>query len=62
MGLLGKGTAKLVKSYSYIDNYSETHTGENVWTLDEAGRPTKCVTTKTSSYGSSTATYTWNYK
>ena len=59
MGLLGKGTANLVESYNVV---GESETGNNVWTLDDAGRPIKCVTTITSSYGSYTNTYTWSYK
>ena len=64
MGLLGKGTAKLVKSYSYSDVYNETNTAENVWTLDDAGRPTKCVTTTIHSSWSTpnTSTYFWTYR
>ena len=61
MGLLGKGTANLVNSYS---RSSDTTTGENSWTLDDAGRPTKCVTTTTYAGSStpSTSTYFWTYR
>lgn len=79
MGLLGMGTANLVKSYgqNYTNNdplKSLTYyslTGENEWTLDDAGRPIKCVTTetKTRQYDSSapstntnTYYYIWNYR
>ena len=63
MGLLGKSTANLVKSYSYSDG-SYTRTGENVWTLDDAGRPTKCVRTSTYSDNNyiGTSTYFWTYR
>ena len=63
MGLLGKSTANLVKSFSYSDG-SYTKTGENVWTLDNAGRPTKCVRTSTYSDNNyiGTTTYFWNYR
>ena len=63
MGLLGKSTANLVQSYSY-SNGSESKTGENAWTLDAVGRPTKCVTTTTypSDGHSYTRTCFWNYK
>lgn len=57
IGLLGKGTKNLVKSYS-----KESRSGENTWTLDAAGRPTKCVTTSTSGNSSSSTTYVWNYR
>ena len=61
MGLLGKGTANLVNSYS---RSSDSRTGENAWTLDDAGRPTKCVTTTTESGSSSPSTSTrfWTYR
>lgn len=76
MGLLGKGTKNLVKSYSdnhtsYSGGYTNSITGENEWTLDDAGRPVKCVTTetKTRQYDSSapstntnTYYYIWNYR
>ena len=64
MGLLGKGTANLVQSYSYSSS-SSSSTSENAWTLDDAGRPTKCVTTTTYTSGggsTSTRTYYWNYR
>ena len=65
MGLLGKGTANLVQSFSYSDS-SSSETSENNWTLDAAGRPTKCVTTETTSKGNSsstrTRTYFWTYR
>lgn len=57
IGLLGKGTRNLVKSYS-----RESRSGENAWTLDDAGRPIKCVTTSTSGDRSSSSTYVWNYR
>lgn len=75
MGLLGKGTKNLVKSYSdnhtSYSGYTNSITGENEWTLDDAGRPVKCVTTetKTRQYDSSapstitnTYYYIWNYR
>ena len=67
MGLLGKGTANLVQSYSYINTstYSPSSSAsENAWTLDAAGRPTKCVTTTTESGSSTptTSTYFWTYR
>jgi hypothetical protein len=59
MGLLGKGTTNLVQSYVRDSG----RTGENAWTLDNAGRPTKCVTTETGSGSSqSTSTYFWTYR
>lgn len=65
MGLFGKSTANLVKSYSYSRGYN-SGTGENAWTLDDAGRPIKCVRTSTSTSGdyssTTTSTYTWSYK
>lgn len=64
IGLLGNGTKNLVKSYSRES--STTKSGENTWTLDAAGRPTKCVTevteTEGSSSRSSSTTYVWNYR
>ena len=67
LGLLGKGTANLVQSYSYINTstYSPSSSAsENSWTLDDAGRPTKCVTTKTGSGSGTptTSTYFWTYR
>lgn len=67
LGLLGKGTANLVQSYSYINTstYSPSSSAsENAWTLDAAGRPTKCVTTKTGSGSGTptTSTYFWTYR
>ena len=71
IGLLGKGTANLVQSCSYSDSspYSSisSSTNENAWTLDDAGRPTKCVTTETrtqtgSGSSSTTSTYFWTYR
>ena len=61
MGLLGKGTANLVSSSSRSEGSS---TYENSWTLDDAGRPTKCVTTKTGSGSGTptTSTYFWTYR
>ncbi len=59
IGLLGKGTANLVESYS---KPTASETGNNTWTLDEAGRPTKCVTTITTPYGSMTDNYYWSYR
>ena len=57
IGLLGKGTRNLVKSYS-----RESRSGENAWTLDGAGRPIKCITTSTSGSSNSSSTYVWNYR
>lgn len=71
MGLLGKGTANLVQGCRYSDSSTyrsiSLRTEENDWTLDAAGRPTKCITntTKTDRYGnqsSSTSTYFWTYR
>ena len=61
MGLLGKGTANLVESYNVAGS---SETGNNVWTLDNAGRPTKCVTTTTGRGGGTPTTYTyfWTYR
>ena len=65
IGLLGKGTANLVATYTNSSSSSST-TAENSWTLDAAGRPTKCITQVTirsgSSYSNDTKTYTWNYR
>lgn len=70
IGLLGKGTQNLVKTYvsNSSSYYGYSKSGENTWTLDAVGRPTKCVTitTETSNqYGTSssyTGTYVWNYR
>lgn len=67
IGLLGKGSANLVQSYSYINTstYSPSSSAsENAWTLDDAGRPTKCVTTTTESGSGTptTSTYFWTYR
>ena len=61
IGLLGKGTANLVSSFGRSDDSS---TSENAWTLDDAGRPTKCVTTTTGGGGGTptTSTYFWTYR
>ncbi len=64
IGLLGKGTANLVSSFGSSD---DSRTYENAWTLDAAGRPTKCVTTETrtqtgSGSSSTTSTYFWTYR
>lgn len=55
IGLLGKGSKNLVKSY----NREESRSGEFTWTLDDAGRPIKCVRTEGSS---SSYTHVWNYR
>jgi hypothetical protein len=64
IGLLGYGTKNLIKSYSRES--VTTKRGENTWTFDAAGRPTKCVTevteTEGSSSRSSSTTYVWNYR
>lgn len=62
IGLLGRGTANLVSSSSRSEEGSSTY--ENSWTLDAAGRPTKCVTTTTESGSGSprTSTYFWTYR
>lgn len=61
IGLLGKGTANLVSSSG---RSGESTTYENSWTLDAAGRPTKCVTTTTESGSGTptTSTYFWTYR
>lgn len=51
IGLLGKGTKNLVQSRT---TSSSTETRENVWTLDDAGRPIKCVRYSSTMY--------WNYR
>lgn len=67
MGLLGKGTTNLVKSYTYSRN-TTLRTSVNTWTLDAAGRAIKCVTvteetdTSGGSSSSSTSSYIWNYR
>ena len=60
IGLLGKGTANLVSSSG---RSGESTTYENSWTLDDAGRPIKCVTTTKSGSGTpTTSTYFWTYR
>lgn len=64
MGLLGKSTAKLVKSYNMVrgTSPSPTTTGENSWTLDDTGRPISCVSTENYADYSKTYHYFWNYR
>ena len=68
IGLIGKGTANLVSSYT-IPHRDYDSNGTNTWTLDATGRATKCVNSVIMIYDNSgessvprITTYYWNYR